>query len=195
MIALDLGEQPFRLGQPRSRIVYSIRDLGIQCSQALQIGTCDTIAVRVNADDPHAHPPFIWTADPNVHGRAAATQNLFTVVFEAREHRHQFQLWRIPDRGYQRFARHQRGLQAASQRLQPAHGIDRVAYDGERKALLAADVADDRWPVIEPDADRILGAARGYEPGATLARSGQAGCGARSARSDLQLVHRRLQRG
>ncbi len=44
--------------------------------------------------------------------------------------------------------------EAAGQRLQPARGIDGIADHREGQTLLAADITDDRGPVIEPDADR-----------------------------------------
>jgi len=57
-------------------------------------------------------------------------------------------------RDHQRIADDQRCHKAAGQSLQPARSVDGVADNAEGQALLAADIADDRRSVIEPNADR-----------------------------------------
>ena len=58
---------------------------------------------------------------------------------------------------HQGIADHERGRQVASQTLEATRDIHRVANDGERHAVRAADVADYDRTVIEPDPD--------HEPG------------------------------
>src|SRR5712692_10335975 len=92
-------------------------------------------------------------ARPNPDGAGSTSQCLLTLIEQLACQRGgglgRSRSYRINERT----TNHERRSEGAGQPLQPARRIDRIANHRERHAVLAADIAEDGWPVIEADTD------------------------------------------
>src|ERR1700676_1163339 len=92
-------------------------------------------------------------AGPNSHRTDTTPQDLLALILQLAHQRGGAFGRSRPYGVNERSADDQWGFEGAGQPLQPACRIDSIANHRERHAVLAADIAKDRRPVIEADAD------------------------------------------